>query len=59
MPHNRSAMILMKQSELLALVEELRGMVAAASTAKVRDALSRMANRYAARVADTRLTGSG
>ena len=47
-----SAMILMTQSELLELVEELRGMAAAAPTAKVRDALTRMADRYAARAAD-------
>jgi hypothetical protein len=46
-------MILMTQSELLKLVEELRGMAAAAPTAKVRDALTRMADRYAARVADS------
>lgn len=52
MQHNRSAMILMTQSELLELVEELRGMAAAAPTAKVRDALTRMADRYAARAAD-------
>jgi hypothetical protein len=49
MPRNRSAMILVTQSELLELVEELRGMAAAAPTAKVRDALTRMADRYAAR----------
>jgi hypothetical protein len=42
-------MILMTQSELLELVEELRGMAAAAPTAMVRDALTRMADRYAAR----------
>ena len=47
-----SAMILITQSELLELVEELRGMAAAAPTAKVRDALTRMADRYAARAAD-------
>jgi hypothetical protein len=52
MPRNRSAMILVTQSELLELVEELRGMAAAAPTAKVRDALTRMADRYAARAAD-------
>jgi hypothetical protein len=45
----RSAMIMMTQSELLELVEELRGMAAAAPTAKVRDALTKMADRYAAR----------
>ena len=45
-------MILMTQSELLELVEELRDMAAAAPTAKVRDALTRMADRYAARAAD-------
>ena len=46
-----SGVILMTQSELLELVEELRGMAAAAPTAKVRDALTRMADRYAARAA--------
>jgi hypothetical protein len=45
----RSAMILMTQSEFLELVEELRGMAAAAPSAKVRDALAKMADRYAAR----------
>jgi hypothetical protein len=45
-------MILMTQSELLDLVEELRAMAAAAPTATVRDALTRMADRYAARAAD-------
>ena len=45
-------MILVTQAELLELVEELRGMAAAAPTAKVRDALTRMADRYAARAAD-------
>jgi hypothetical protein len=44
-------MILVTQSELLELVEELRGMAAAAPTAKVRDALTGMADRYAARAA--------
>jgi hypothetical protein len=44
-------MILMTQSELLELVEELREMAAAAPTAKVRDALTKMADRYAARAA--------
>jgi CRP-like cAMP-binding protein len=57
MPDYRSAMILMIQSELLVLVEELWVMAAAAPTAKVRDVLTRMANRYAARAADARLTG--
>ena len=47
-------MILMTQSQLLELVEELRGMAAASPTAKVRDALTRMADRYAARAADAR-----
>ena len=46
------AMILMTRSERLELVEELRGMAAAAPTAKVRDALTKMADRYAARAAD-------
>jgi hypothetical protein len=45
----RWPMILITQSELLELVEELRGMAAAASTAKVRGALTKMADRYAAR----------
>jgi hypothetical protein len=45
-------MVLMTQSEFLELVEELRGMAAAAPTAKVRDALTRMADRYTARAAD-------
>ena len=45
-------MVLMTQSEFLELVEELRGMAAAAPTAKVRDALTRMADRYASRAAD-------
>jgi hypothetical protein len=39
----------MRQSELLELVEELREMAAAAPTAKVHDALTKMADRYAAR----------
>jgi hypothetical protein len=42
-------MILMTQSELLELVEELREMAAAAPTAKVRDALTKMVDRYAAK----------
>jgi hypothetical protein len=50
-------MILMTQSELLELVEELRGMAAVASTANVRDALTRMADRYAARAAATSRLG--
>jgi hypothetical protein len=49
-----STMILMTQSQLLELVEELRGMAAATPTAKVRDALARMADRYAARAANAR-----
>ena len=49
MRRNRSAMILVTQSELLELVEELRGMAVAAPTAKVREVLTRMADRYAAR----------
>ncbi len=39
----------MTKSELLELVEELRGMAATAPTATVREALTRMADRYAAR----------
>ena len=42
-------MILITQPELLELVEELREMAAAAPTAKVRDELTKMADRYAAR----------
>jgi hypothetical protein len=45
----RPAMILMTQSELLELVEELREMATAAPTAKVRDALTEIADRYATR----------
>ena len=44
-------MILMTQSELLELAEELRDMAAAASTARVREALTKMADRYAERAA--------
>ena len=43
-------MILMTQSELLELVEELRSMAVAHPTAKVRDALNQLADRYAARI---------
>jgi hypothetical protein len=42
-------MILMTQAEFLELVEELRVMAMAAPTPKVRDALTRLADRYAAR----------
>ena len=42
-------MILMTQSELMELIEELREMAAAAPTAKVRDALTKVADRYATR----------
>ena len=49
----RSTMILMTQSELMELVEELREMAAAAPMAKVRDALTKMADRYAARATRT------
>jgi hypothetical protein len=42
-------MIMMTQAQFLELIEELRGMATAAPTAKVRDALTRMAERYAAR----------
>jgi hypothetical protein len=45
-------MILMTQAEFLELVEDLRGMAAAAPTANVRDALARMADRYATKAAD-------
>jgi hypothetical protein len=37
------------QAEFLELVEELRWMATAAPTAKIRDALTRIADRYAAR----------
>jgi hypothetical protein len=50
-------MILMTQSQLLELVEELRGMAAATPTAKVRDALAGMADRYAAMAVDSRQRG--
>jgi hypothetical protein len=43
-------MIMMTQTQFLELIEELRGMATAAPTAKVRDALTRMAERYAARL---------
>ena len=42
-------MILVTQSELMELIEELREMAAAAPTAKVRDALTKVADRYATR----------
>jgi hypothetical protein len=45
-------MIMMTQAQFLKLIEELRGMVTAAPTAKVRDALTRMAERYAARAVE-------
>ena len=43
-------MILMTQAELLELVEELCSMAVAHPTAKVRDALNQLADRYAARI---------
>lgn len=43
-------MMLMTQAELLDLVQELRAMAAAQQTAKVRDALNQLADRYAARI---------
>ena len=43
-------MILITQAELLELVEELRSMAVAHPTAKVRDALNQLADRYAARI---------
>ena len=46
-------MILMKRSELAELVEELRAMAAAAPDAHVRDALARLADRYAAKILGT------
>jgi hypothetical protein len=45
-------MIMMTQAQFVELIEELRGMATAAPTAKVRDALTRMAERYAARAVD-------
>jgi hypothetical protein len=50
-------MILMTQSELMELVEELREMAAAAPTAKVCDVLTKMADRYAARATRAGRTG--
>ena len=44
------AMILLTQAEVLELVEELRSMAVAHPTAKVRDALNQLADRYAARI---------
>jgi hypothetical protein len=46
------SLLITTQAELLELVEELRGMATAAPTAKIRDELTRIANRYAARAAD-------
>ena len=43
-------MVLMTRAELLDLVLELRSMAQAAPTAQVRDALDRLADRYAARL---------
>jgi hypothetical protein len=45
-------MIMMTQAQVLELVEELREMATAAPTAKVREALTRIAERYAARAVD-------
>ncbi len=50
----RASMVPMTQSELLALVEELRAMAATASTETVRAALTRLADRYAARASARR-----
>ena len=46
------SLLITTQAELLELVEELRGMATAAPTAKIRDELTRIANRYAARATD-------
>jgi hypothetical protein len=46
------SLLITTKAELLELVEELRGMATAAPTAKIRDELTRIANRYAARAAD-------
>ena len=43
-------MILMTQAELLELVQELRAMAVSHQTAKVRDALNQMADRYGAQI---------
>jgi hypothetical protein len=44
------AMTLLTQAELVELVEELRSMAVAHPTAKVRDALHQLADRYGARI---------
>ena len=46
------SLLITTQAEFLELVEELRGMATAAPTAKIRDELTRIADRYAARAAD-------
>ena len=48
------SLLITTQAEFLELVEELRGMATAAPTAKIRDELTRIADRYAARAADAR-----
>jgi hypothetical protein len=45
-------MIMMTQAQFLELIEELREMAIAAPTAKVRNALTRMAERFAARTVE-------
>jgi hypothetical protein len=42
------SLLITTQAEFLELVEELRGMATAAPTAKIRDELTRIADRYAA-----------
>jgi hypothetical protein len=46
------SLLITTQAEFLELVEELRGMATAAPTAKIRNELTRIADRYAARAAD-------
>jgi len=54
-----SSMHLMTQTERQNLVDELRDMAGAASTAEVREALFRMADRYAVRGAPKRHAALG
>jgi hypothetical protein len=46
------SLLITTQAEFRVLVEELRGMATAAPTAKIRDELTRIADRYATRAAD-------
>jgi hypothetical protein len=47
------SLLITTQAEFLELVEELRGMATTAPTVKIRDELTKIADRYAARAADT------